>query len=188
MLAANIGSRSFERDPIHANDPYHRHLVEIDKFLFRWRCPLGHLDAQLFYDLLCCQTLWENFEKVLRMSGLDTSGIPPGDPEASVFWQVLGLACLDPWKNTDESGAEHTGFRHRLQNDINAAGDFGFELNDEYKEQIQSLLKKPGLLDALQDIAMCWVPTSEAMLLRREEYPRLQPVELPQGWVDLTKP
>jgi hypothetical protein len=187
VLARNVRPRSFERDG-RGRDPYHGALIEIDKFLAKWYCPLGHLDAQLFYDLLCCQTLWDNFKKVLEMSGLNTSGIHPGDPEASVFWQVLGLSCLDPWKNQDPGGVEHTGFRHLLQKDINNAAAFGFNLSDKWKQEIKTLLAKPGLLDALQSIAMCWLPQSEAMMLRREEFPRLQAVELPPGWVDLAKP
>jgi hypothetical protein len=185
-LANNVRPRSFKSDS--GDDPYHAALVQIDEFLFKWYCPLGHLDVQLFYDLLCCQTLWDNFEKVLNMSGLDTSGFDPGDPGASVFWQVLGLSCLDPWKNEDASGKEHTGFRHLLQKDIDAADRFGFKLNAAQKKEIHNLLNKPGLLEALQGIAMCWQPQSEAMLLRREEFARLQPVELPPGWVDLAKP
>jgi len=188
VLAKKVRPRSFERDSQHSDDPYHAALAEIDQFLFKWYCPLGHLDAQLFYDLLCCQTLWDNFEKVLTMSGLDTSAFDPGDPEASVFWQVLGLSCLDPWKNKDGDGKEHTGFRHLLQKDIEAAANFGFKLSAAHKREIQNLLNKPGFLDALQGIAMCWQPASEAMLLRREEFARLQPVELPPGWVDLAKP
>ena len=89
-LATAVRPRSFERDP-GGNDAYHAALEKIDRFLFKWHCPLGHLDAQLFYDLLCCQTLWDNFEKVLEIGGLDTSGIDPGDGQASIFWQVLGL-------------------------------------------------------------------------------------------------
>jgi hypothetical protein len=187
-LAAKVRPRDFQRDPSgQGNDPYHHALVDIDKFLFKWYCPLGHLDVQLFYDLLCCQTLWDNFAKVLKMSGLDTSRLHPGDPAAGVFWQVLGLACLDPWKNADEDGKTHVGFRQLLQQDIAAASRFGFHLTDSYKKMISDVLNKPEMLDALQGIAMCWFPGSEAMLLHREEYARFEAVEVPPGWIDLAK-
>jgi hypothetical protein len=187
QLARDVRPRSFDNKP-DGNDNYHEALASIDKFLFKWYCPLPHLDAQLFYDLLCCQTLWDNFKKVLDLSGLDTSKIPPGDPEASVFWQVLGLSCLDPWKNQVPSNPAHVGFRQLLQNDIGNAAKLGFNLTPAYQKEISDLLKKPQMLDALQAIAMCWQPTSFEMLLNRTEYPRLQRVEIPTGWVDLDKP
>ena len=186
-LAAAVRPRSFERDR-GGNDAYHAALEKIDRFLFKWHCPLGHLDAQLFYDLLCCQTLWDNFEKVLDIGGLDTSAIDPGDAQASIFWQVLGLSCLDPWKNKDPEGTEHVGFRHLLQRDVDNADRLGFKLTDEYKRKVAAFLSIPDILDALQGIAMCWEPGSEAMLLNRAEFMRLQDVELPPGWVDLAKP
>lgn len=181
-LIKQLGNRSFD------NKTYQAKLVDVDKFCFRWHCPLGHLEAQLFYDLLCCQTLWNNFAKVLEISGLDTSKIHPGDADASVFWQVLGLACLDPWKNKNADGTNHPGFRHLLQQNIGAADQYGFKLTADYKQMIAVMLAKPQILDALQGIAMCWDPQSEAMLLNRDEYARLQPIELPPGWLDLTKP
>jgi hypothetical protein len=181
-LALRVRPRAFD------NDGYQTALAEIDQFLFKWYSPLDHLDAQLFYDLLCCQTLWDNFAHVLELSGLDTSSIHPADADAGVFWQVLGLACLDPWKNQQRDGSEHVGFRQLLQKDVNAAEQLGFRLSDHYKKMLTDVLAKPNMLEALQSIAMCWDPASKSMLLNREEYSRLQPIEIPQGWIDLTKP
>src|SRR5262249_41355871 len=155
--------------------------------LFRWSSPLGHLDAQLFYDMVCCETLWENFSKVLDATALDTSSEDPSDPKNQAFLQVLGLACIDPWKNMDRDDKDHAGFRHLLQKDKNAPDRFGFKLTEEQKTKLHGALNRPGVLDALQDVAMCWQPASKSMLLRREEYKRLQPIEFPPGWIDFTK-
>jgi hypothetical protein len=186
-MAKTIRPRDFTRDP-KGKDRYHAALVDIDKFLVKWRCPLDHIDVQLFYDLLCCQTLWDNFEKVLTLTKMNLTNIDPGDPEASVFWQVLGLCCLDPWRNQNPNGSEHPGFRQLLQKDISNAAAHGFILSDKYAKMIANILAIPKILDALQGIAMCWLPGSRSMMLNREEYMRLQPIEIPPGWVDLSKP
>jgi hypothetical protein len=181
-LREGIPARSFN------NEVYHSALGPIDHFLFSWNCPLGHLDLEYFYDTIFCRTLWTNFGKVLQLSQLDTSSLEPSDPQAQALWQVFGLACIDPWRNKNPDGTDHTGFRHLLRQDKNAPDRFGFKLNDAQKTQIYTAINRPGVLDAMQDVAMCWDPGTFSMLLNRSEYPRLQPVQLPPGWINLTKP
>jgi len=184
-LAKKVRPRDFTSDP-KGNDKYHAALVEIDKFLVKWYSPLDHLDVQLFYDLLCCQTLWDNFANVLKIGGVNLK-TDPADPEAGAFWQVLGLACLDPWKNKDNN-KDVVGFRQLLKQDIGNAERFGFRLTGYYKDIISKLMAKPEMMDALQGVAMCWDPVSRSMLVNRAVYPRLQAVEVPPGWIDLSKP
>jgi hypothetical protein len=180
-LAESIGKRSFN------NDQYQKALVKIDPFLSKWYSPLNHLDVQLFYDILCCKTIWDNFEKVLALGGLNVQA-DPADPVASIFWQVLGAAAFDPWRNTDKNGHPVVGFRQKLQQNISFVDGSGFNLSSQYRPMLTAFLKKPGMLDALQDVAMCYDEISESMLLNREVFPRMQEVQLPPGWMDLTKP
>jgi hypothetical protein len=177
----SFGKRSFN------NDEYQKALVEIDPFLSKWYSPLNHLDVQLFYDILCCKTIWDNYEKVLALGGLNVQA-NPADPDASIFWQVLGVAAFDPWRNTDKSGKPVVGLRQKLQQNINFVDDRGFNLSTQYKQMLTGFLNKPGMLDALQSVAMCYDTISESMFLDRQVFPRMQVVQLPPGWMDLTKP
>lgn len=180
-LAESIGKRSFD------DAQYQAALVKIDPFLSKWYCPLNHLDVQLFYDLLCCKTIWDNYAKVLALGGLNMTA-NPADPDASVFWQVLGLAAFDPWRNKDSNGTDIGGFRQKLQQNINVADSCGFSLSPLYKQTVTGFLNTPGMLDALQSVAMCYDVQSESMVLNRQGFPRMQPVQLPPGWMNLAQP
>jgi hypothetical protein len=180
-LANAIGPRSFE------NAEYQAAVLQIDQFLSKWFCPLDELDVQLFYDLLCCKTIWNNYQKVLALGGLDVK-TSASDPDASVFWQVVGLAAFDPWANVDKNGKPVVGFRQKLQQNINFAEACGFKLSPQYQQMVTDFLNKPGMLDALQNVAMCYDPQSDSMLLNRQGFKRMQPPQLPPGWMDLKKP
>lgn len=117
-----------------------------------------------------------------------TSPIDPADPQTQAFWQVLGLACIDPWRNKNQDGSDHTGFRHLLQQDKNTPDLYGFKLDNTQKTALQAVVNRPGVFDAMEAVAMCWDPGTYDMRLNRPEYPRLTAVQLPNGWFNLQKP
>jgi hypothetical protein len=166
---------------------YQQSLVGVDALLLRWFCPLGHLDAQLFYDMICCESLWARFAELQAACGLDTTQLDPGDPLEQQLWQVFGLACIDPWKNVD-GNTPIVGFRQELQTDLDASDRYGFKLTGQQKEKIFQAVNKIGALNALQGVAMMWDPASLGMRTRRPLYQRLQPIQIPPGWLDFTKP
>jgi hypothetical protein len=174
-----MGVRTFDKTK------YLKELVEVDKFLVKWYCPLNHLDVQTFYDLLCCKPFWPALAKALELGGLDTTGLDAANADAGILWQVLGLAAFDPWKNVDPAREGNPGFRQLLRANIDAVDGFGFKLSPNYKQMIAGALAKPGMLDALQHVAMQYDPDSSPMLTFRAAYPRMKEVQMPPGWVNL---
>jgi hypothetical protein len=159
---------------------YQEGLVDVDRVLFKWYCPLGHLDVQLFYDAVFVAKLWTDFRTIVETRKLDTSGVDASEPNAQAYWQVLGLVCIDPWRND----AEHRkGFRVQMRADKNTPDRFGFRLDTPGKEKIHAALNVDAVYNAMERIALLWDPISFGMMSIRSDYRTLMPIEIPRGWI-----
>lgn len=169
---------SYLQKNIPASMKYHDAVKEIDKILFGFYCPLGHLDVQLFYDSLFNQAIWTNCKKVLD-NGAFRGFKDPSKRSDDEFFDAVGLACVDPWDK------DPTGFRERMSVNAKAYMDFGLRLEPEESDRIHAALSNPDgiVMNAMRAMADCWDPITRDMVTLRAGYPRLKPNQFPPGWV-----
>jgi len=175
---------------------FHEALVVIDDVLLKLRCPLGHLDAQLFYDAVLNKQFWDTLSKVQQAQAFPIRRPDPADRPASLRYaevcRAIGLACVDPWRG--QAGPTRPGFRQALKADgPKAMKDYGFCLEDNDARMVRDGLAKevrPGVtVEAIMDdLSAEWDPVTLVNVSDRNpgdpdlEYPRFID-DFPPGWI-----
>jgi hypothetical protein len=157
---------------------YPAQIMEIDRAIReRFRCPIGHMDAQNFYDSLFNNKICEGLEKIQKGGSFVDLG---NGPEFDEYYRMIGLACADPWRGKENPDAP--GFRQELRNNPKAtASKYGFYINDRIAQCISD-----GLTDLvvkiMELISEEWCDVTITNITERNLYPRIADC-FPPGWV-----
>ena len=150
-----------------------------ERVLVPFRCPLGHLEAQNFYDSIFNVGLWDKLQQIQRMGTFAaiTDGLRHDE-----YCRLIGLACTDPWRG---QGQVAVGFRHKLRaNPAEAARNSGFLIDDEMTAKIVKGMTN-SVMDLMDKIADDWEIITFFNTTERDRYPRFDNVfpQFPPGWV-----
>jgi len=158
--------------------------IDID-ILRQFHCPLGHLEAQLFYDTIFNVDFWKLSRSIQKTGAFQISG--GLDPlQLAEYRRVVGLACVDPWTGHDKPNA--TGFRQDLRHyGGDAVQRYGFLLDPRLTAQIRKGLDMPvpdrgTVFDVMNEIALGWCVGTCVAISNRAAYPRLLN-NFPPGWI-----